>query len=120
MNYILFEFSWDSIDTRSGFEKFMSDYWWTLLIAFFVLIAIGFAISYRSEMLSRKIITIHFVGQEDITVPYGSKPILPIPEKNGYVFRGWFLDSACTIPYYSDSPMKKDLILYPKWEKEVG
>lgn len=65
-------------------------------------------------------VKIHLVGIEDVCINYGSLFVCPMPKKEGFIFRGWFLDSACTIPYVSNKPIKKELILYPKWEREVG
>ena len=41
-----------------------------------------------------------------------------IPKREGYAFRGWYLDSACSIPWDSRKPIKCDTILFTKWEKE--
>lgn len=44
--------------------------------------------------------------------------ILPIPEREGYGFCGWYLDSAHTIPFDQRKKYKKDTVLYAKWAKE--
>ncbi len=38
------------------------------------------------------------------------------PVKSGYVFEGWYLDCACTIPFMGDT-YSQDLTLYAKWVK---
>lgn len=42
----------------------------------------------------------------------------PSPSKSGFVFSGWFLDSALTVPWLSNQPVTSDMTLYPKWSKE--
>lgn len=105
---------------KSNFTLFMDKYWWVFIICILVLLTIAMGITYIKRAPKSNSITIHLVGREDLSVPHGSRPILPIPKSQGYIFRGWFLDSACTIPFDSRKPIKRDLILYPKWEKEVG
>lgn len=105
---------------KSEFVLFIEQYWWVFMILLLVLLTIAMGITYIKRTPKSNSITIHLVGREDLSVPHGSRPILPMPSKPGYAFRGWFLDSACTIPFDSRQPIKRDLILYPKWEKEVG
>lgn len=38
-----------------------------------------------------------------------------IPTRSGYVFRGWYADSACTDYYDFTTPVTNDLILYAGW-----
>lgn len=40
---------------------------------------------------------------------------LPEPEKEGYDFKGWFLDDKYEEAYV-DQPVKKNIVLYAKWE----
>lgn len=72
---------------------------------------------------------IHFAGcgLEDMILDITDGKILcieelPVPEKEGYVFSGWYLDEELTIPFllpgddkYRTQELKGDLILYPKW-----
>lgn len=44
--------------------------------------------------------------------------ILPNPQREGYEFSGWYLDSAHTIPFDQRKKIKKDTVLYAKWSKE--
>ena len=42
------------------------------------------------------------------------------PEKDGYVFAGWYTDDSTFKKAFSkDSPVKSDLDLYAKWEEQV-
>ena len=112
--------SGSSRDTKSGFEYFMEEYWFVpvLIIVFTVLTVIGcIYLTRRENPPEPKMISIHLFGMEDICVQRGERIMLPIPEKDGFDFRGWFLDSACTVPYTSTKPVKNELFLYPKWER---
>ena len=42
-----------------------------------------------------------------------------IPYKEGYTFKGWYIDEELT-QEYQNSLLKDDLILYAKWEKNSG
>lgn len=50
-------------------------------------------------------------------------PVLPTPEKVGYVFAGWYFDSAltkvCDVENGDLYWQMKNITLYPKWEKEA-
>ncbi|MCL2631280.1 MAG: InlB B-repeat-containing protein [Firmicutes bacterium] len=43
-----------------------------------------------------------------------AKPANPV--KNGYTLNGWFADSARTVPYNFNTPVKSDITLYADWE----
>lgn len=51
-------------------------------------------------------------------VEYGSLAINLIPEKEDYIFAGWFTDESCETVYAYDfnTPVKGDLVLYGAWE----
>ncbi len=59
----------------------------------------------------------------DIYYSANDMPTLPIPERVGYVFAGWFFDSAFTDPCdVSDGDLywkMCDVMLHAKWEKEA-
>ena len=72
-----------------------------------------FKISFNSEGLDTPI--------ADMTYTAESMPALPTPERVGYIFSGWYLDSAYTIPY-TDGILylyMRDVTLYAKWEQET-
>ena len=62
-------------------------------------------------------------GVEAVTIPNvegGStltKEQLPDPTRDGYNFKGWYLDSACTQPYSLSKPIISDITIYAKWEE---
>ena len=60
----------------------------------------------------------------DITPTYTTPPaphwadtILPIPEKEGYTFIGWYQDAELTIPVTSDIILTSAKQFYAKWER---
>ena len=70
--------------------------------------------------------TISFVAEDadapvaDMTYTAKSMPTLPTPTRVGYVFSGWYFDSAYTKPY-SDGILylyMRDVVLYARWEQE--
>ena len=42
----------------------------------------------------------------------------PAPEKSGYVFAGWYTDSACECAFNFATPITADMTLYAKWDKK--
>ncbi|MBQ7595180.1 MAG: InlB B-repeat-containing protein, partial [Clostridia bacterium] len=57
---------------------------------------------------------------QSITVIYGSKyGELPVPEKSGFNFDGWYLDTGYTVPVDSNTTVTAvgDHTLYAKWTK---
>lgn len=48
----------------------------------------------------------------------GEKLVLKdMPEKEGYVFKGYFTDEKCTKPWNEDETIQKDISLYAGWDK---
>ena len=43
--------------------------------------------------------------------------VLPTPEKEGYVFAGWFKNEALTVPFSISDKINSRLTLYAKWDK---
>lgn len=39
------------------------------------------------------------------------------PEKNGYIFDGWYVDEEFTEKFYFNTPITKNITLYAKWAK---
>ncbi len=72
-----------------------------------------FRISFNSEGLDSPI--------ADITYSADSMPALPTPERVGYIFSGWYMNSSYTTPY-TDGILYLymcDVTLYAKWERET-
>lgn len=57
------------------------------------------------------------IGVTEITAEYGT-PINPPsdPIRQGYTFKGWYLDEETTIPYEFTVMPAEDITLYAKWE----
>lgn len=49
--------------------------------------------------------------------PHWADTILPIPEKEGYTFIGWYQDAELTIPVASDIILTSAKQFYAKWER---
>lgn len=55
---------------------------------------------------------------EDQIIPNGGTATEPAaPILDGHIFRGWYQDESCTIPYDFTSVVTADIVLYAKWEK---
>ena len=60
-----------------------------------------------------------FTNSEDLTVTYDTAYVLPTaPEKEGYIFTGWYTDEACTKKYYGTT-VTADTTLYAGYEKKT-
>lgn len=74
-----------------------------------------FQISFYAGTLEEPIADMYYSAKD--------MPTLPTPEKVGYIFAGWFFDSALTDPCdVSDGDLywkMCDVTLYAKWEKEA-
>lgn len=122
----------DSLDQRTEFEKFWDDYGgFVIMAAIVVAIVLFFVIrsfvlrmveNKRERMVEMngvkvdpfKMCTVNLMGADSVTIPKNSIFAAPLPEKEGYLFQGWFYDSACTIPYVTVK-LKQSITLYPKW-----
>ena len=53
--------------------------------------------------------------QPQVVEEKGETIELSIPEKEGYVFHGWFMERGCINEFTEETPVRKDLVLYAKW-----
>ena len=54
------------------------------------------------------------------TVITGERAKLPaLPERDGYLFTGWYTDEVCTEKWQFSEPVTANLCLYAGWESEV-
>ena len=66
--------------------------------------------------LEEYVITFNNSDLSQVKVNKGDKLIQPAdPVKEGYIFRGWYLDSECTKSYDFDSVVNSNIELYAKW-----
>ena len=103
------------------FEKYGRD----LLIAFSILAFLALLalliVKYNKSFQNDKKMTVSMIlGNtiETAEVQYGSLFVHANPEKEGFVFKGWYTDSVCITAYDSSQPVKTDLVLYAKFDKE--
>jgi|GEM_PF-1149734 len=66
-------------------------------------------------------VTFDSMGGSDVAEDYpkwgGIVAEPEVPVREGYNFLGWYTDSECTTKYNFNTPVKKDITLYAKWEK---
>ena len=43
---------------------------------------------------------------------------LPVPEKEGFEFEGWYTDAACTVKFELGTKIVEDITLFAKWKAE--
>lgn len=65
----------------------------------------------------------YVTNQSDFTIPpqsiaYGSPITLPQLAKQGWTFRGWYLDSSFTKTLQGNTMPPEDITLYAKWEQQ--
>ena len=106
----------------NGFEIWWHNWYpWSLILfilAGLCLLLVVWILVKRLWILKNKMHTVFFVDNDQQSVPHGSLLFPSIPKKEGYAFRGWYKDSACTEPWKSTDRVKHDLTLYPLWVKE--
>lgn len=54
----------------------------------------------------------------NIDLLYGGNTTIPALSRDGYIFGGWYLDSACTNKASSSLSVKNDITLYAKWHPQ--
>ena len=57
---------------------------------------------------------------KNISVRRGGKAELPVPVREGYVFTGWYTDSALKTPFDKDTVINKNYTLYAAWVEDNG
>ncbi len=63
------------------------------------------------------------IKTKELTIIKGGSLYLPMPEREGYDFTGWYLDDALTQfagAYHDTYRITKDTLFYAKWEKTKG
>ena len=56
---------------------------------------------------------------EDLIVEEGNVHVFSWPAREGYSFKGWFLDEALTKPIRRLSEVREDVDVYAKWEEVI-
>ena len=105
-----------------AFRTFWHSYYpWTLIcsILLFATLIVIVALAVRHvNNYKGMLFNVTVYGKGVSQIKRGSFLFPDIPEKSGYVFCGWFKDSACSEPWRSRDKVKHDLTLYAKWSKE--
>lgn len=114
-------------DVLKGERPSIYDSWWDhygdYVIIASVIVAIGLA-AFIWHLLTKTKLDhsipreVTFYGYDVKYYQYGSYLNPDVPEKEGYAFCGWFRDPAFLEPWKSTDKVKRDITLYPKWEKE--
>lgn len=63
-------------------------------------------------------VCINLYGFKQVNHPYGKEYYPELPTREGYAFTGWFYDPSFTKPFMPGKKLKKDITLYPRWQKE--
>lgn len=92
----------------------LEDYWWVIALALIAIVALAVWIYKRQTRLHQ--ITL-YIGKDTtiVQVQHGNTFSAPIPDGDG-VFKGWYRDSACMIPFNSSDKIVSDFSLYSKFE----
>ena len=94
--------------------------WWVYLIVVSSIVAI-IATAIALYMVHRHHMTAQYrvsVDDKEYTLKWHEEFTPPIPKRTGYAFRGWYIDSACTVPWDSRKYINRNTVLFTKWEKE--
>ena len=99
---------------QNTFENWWFEYWWIAILV--ILFVLGTIIWFYEHITRMHNITLYIDAKPTIIqIQHGKTFSAPIPEGTG-VFKGWFRDSACMIPYNSSDKVVSDFSLYSKFE----
>lgn len=106
----------ESIDSyrERDFWDWWFDYRWLVII--FTLVTLVIIICFFKHLTRLHTITLYVSGNTTtVQIQHGKTFSAPIPEGNG-IFKGWYRDSACMIPFNSSDKIVSDFSLYSKFE----
>lgn len=63
-------------------------------------------------------VTVTLYNFKSDCISLGAEYFPDIPTRDGYAFTGWFYDPSFTKPFMPGKKIKKDITLYPRWNKE--
>lgn len=97
------------------------DYWYVFLIALIVVIVVIIFKSKKEEEVIEYYIKLQTNCEiiiDDIVVPEKQVlPPLPILSRNGYNFKGWFLDEQYQNSVPKNMLIKENITVFAKWEE---
>jgi uncharacterized repeat protein (TIGR02543 family) len=71
------------------------------------------------KLLNNVIRPSDYLFENYLTITFNQPINLPDPTLEGYVFAGWFIDEALTIPYNLTTMPANDVMLYAKFTPVV-
>ena len=84
----------------------------SIVVSFFLFMFVNFLIHRRTH-------NVFFGDYNVVTVRHNRIVQLPHPEKDGYIFCGWYRDENFKTKFLPTETVIQDLYLYPKWEKDT-
>ena len=95
---------------------------WTVVGLVALIVVVVAALAYLFYWLYRRsqtkyTVILHGVGVQKVRLGAYYDPEFP-PAREGYVFQGWYKNSACTEAWGSRDRVRRDMTRYPKWVKE--
>lgn len=97
--------------------------WSVVLIAFIISVfVVGFSLYEVIDNSHNKLITVTvdygFDAQEVKTLKLGETIVIDkSPEKDGYIFEGWYVDAEMTTQFDFSQKVKDNISIYAKWTK---
>ncbi len=88
-----------------------------IIISLLILGIVSLVIIHLLSTGKPKEYSVNFIDLKTVTIKDGEKLELPTPEKEGYIFLGWYEENS-DIKIDDDYKVVKDMVLYPKWEIE--
>ena len=88
-----------------------------IIISLLILGIVSLVIIHLLSTGKPKEYSVNFIDLKTVTIKDGEKLELPTPEKEGYIFLGWYEENS-DIKIDDDYKVVKDMVLYSKWEIE--
>ena len=115
MIFLAYKTNFDNYDfNEKDLSSWLYDYWWVIFLSLLAICVLVYSI-YRHQTRYHEITL--YIGKTTTVykVQHGKTFSAPIPEIEG-VFKGWFRDTACMIPFNSSDKIVSDFSLYSKFE----
>lgn len=90
----------------------------SLLVLAIPYIAVRIARARDKDTATENLVSVNLYGFKTVSVSPKDVFFPDIPVKDGYSFTGWFYDPSFTKPFMPGKKLKKDLTLYPRWQRE--
>ena len=115
MIFLSYKTNFDNYDfDKKNFATWSYDHWYVYVLSFIAICAIAYLLYKRATRLHN--ITLYVDKTPTIVqVQHRTTFSAPIPDGKG-TFKGWYRDSACTLPFNSSDKILSDFSLYAKFE----